>query len=377
MTGYIAPEKQITPIWLTAVLRQAGILANGEVTSIESQETGAFNSETSHLLLHYSADAFPNAPTRLVLKRNSNGDGEYEVRFYNLIPSLTDHPSIIIPCYAAAYDARSGNSYVLLHDLSETHAPPVTRDQQISIVDGIPSPQAIEQVVEALAQLHAYWWDHPLFEQGIFEVGYWSRNAERFEQYFQRRLTAWQYLVRSESDWFPADVRELYEKVFARLPSHWQHYVEPRFRTRTHLTLTHNDTYFANFLSPKDNTTERTYLLDWQSPGVEIGGYDLANLCATFWNSQQRQQDQREMQVLRRYYAVLQAHGVTTYSWDELLADYKTGLIFWLLMPVQDCFDGSKRSYWWPKMQCLVAAFREWNCSDLLETDDVSSFHSS
>lgn len=371
MTDYIAPGEQITAAWLSAVLHQAGILEQGEVASLAQVETGAFNSQTMRLVLQYSADASPNAPTRLVVKRNADSEwgreaGADEVKFYRLMAPLPDHPPVIVPCYAAAYDETSGNSYLLLQDLSETHAPPMTRDQQIHFVEGVPTALAIEQVVETLAHLHAYWWEHPWLGTQAFEVGYWSRDAEHFEAYLQRRTTSWQHLIGKEASWLPEDVRELYERVLTRLPYHWERHVAPRFHTGKNITLTHGDAYFANFLSPKDTRSTAAYLLDWQSPGFEIGAYDLVNLCATFWTSEQRQRDQREVQILRRYHAALQAHGVQSYTWDEMLTDYKIGLIFWLLMPVQDCYGGSKTSYWWPKMQCLVAAFREWNCEELL-----------
>ena len=77
--------------------------------------------------------------------------------------------------------------------------------------------------------------------------------------------------------------------------------------------------------------------------------------------------------MLRRYHAVLQRNGVQDYAWDDLLTDYRTGLIFWLLMPVQDGYDGSGKEYWWPKMQCLVAAFREWHCEQLLGLSSLLS----
>lgn len=35
-------------------------------------------------------------------------------------------------------------------------------------------------------------------------------------------------------------------------------------------------------------------------------------------------------------------------------------------MPLQDATDGAGTDYWWPKMQCLVDAFREWQCDALL-----------
>jgi hypothetical protein len=153
--------------------------------------------------------------------------------------------------------------------------------------------------------------------------------------------------------------------VLDHLEQHWQRYLEPRFRAKSNLTLVHGDAYFANFMCPTDPTAGTTYLLDWQEPTVDIGGYDLANLCATFWTSEQRHAAQREQQILRRYHAMLQAHGVRDYTWPDLLTDYRTGLIYWLLVPVQDSYGGSKE-YWWPKMQCLVAAFREWHCAELL-----------
>lgn len=366
----------VTPDWLTAVLRQAGVLSQGSVQAVVQEMTGAFNSATSRLSLQYSADATPEAPTRLILKRNIAAEwgvdaGREEVQFYTLVASLPEHPNIIVPCYAAAYDEESGNSYLLLKDVSATHRPPVTRDQQISLVEGVPAAEDIASVVEALASLHAYWWQHPLLESDQFVVGYWSRTRERFEQYLQRRTASWNRLIANEANWFPDDLRALYEQTLAHLPYHWERYLEPRFRANRRLTLIHGDAYFANFLCPQPPASGPTYLLDWQSPGFDIGGYDLTNLCATFWTSEQRHEDQREESILRRYYAALQARGVADYTWENLLTDYRLGIIFWLLIPVQDGADGSSKTYWWPKMQCLAAAFRDWHCADLLGTENI------
>lgn len=368
---YIPSSDGVTPGWLTAVLRQAGVIESGEVIAVETLTTGAFNSHTSHLTLTYSNDAVTDAPEHLVLKCNIGAAwgieaGQDEVKFYQLIQSFPTYPPAIAPCYAAECDEQSGDSYLLLQDLSATHRPPLTRDQQIHIVEGVPPVAYIEAVVDALAQLHAYWWEHPLLLTDAFEIGYWSRNAERFEQYLQRRTTSWKRLIADEGAWFPDHLRELYEQLLVRLPGYWERYLEPRFRARAQLTLEHGDAYFANFLCPKESGDSATYLLDWQSYSFDIGAYDLVNLCATFWTPEQRHEVQREEKILRRYYACLQAHGVKSYSWDDLLRDYRMGLIYWLLVPVQDYFGGSSKVYWWPKMQCLVAAFQDWGCEKLL-----------
>jgi hypothetical protein len=368
---YIPVPDQPTPAWFTAVLRQSGVLRHGTVTAIDQQPSLAFNSQTDHIRLHYSTESEQGVPTKVVLKRNrpeawAREAGIEEVKFYNLVASLEDHPPIIIPCYAAAYDETSGNSYLLLQDLSETHAPPLTRDQQINIVEGVPSAVYIEAVVDTLARLHAYWWDHPSLDTGRFSVGYWSRNAERFAQYLQRRSVAWESLITQEHDWFPDDLRRMYEQLLAHLPNYWEHYLEPRFRTKTNLTLIHGDAYFANFLCPRDPATGTTYLLDWQSPVFDLGGYDLANLMATFWTPEQRGEEAREEKILQHYHSVLQGYGVKHYTWEDLVTDYRSGLIFWLLMPVQDRYGGAVKAYWWPKMLCLVGAFRDWYCEDML-----------
>lgn len=370
MTQYHPVPEPITPEWLTAVLAEAGALTRGEVLAVSARPTSAFNSHTSHLQLTYSADCVPGLAPQLVLKRNIPEPwgveaGAAEVAFYRLIASMPAPAPAIVPCYAASYDPASGESYLLLHDLSGTHAPPITRDQQVSIVQGVPADDAIERVADALARHHAFWWGHPALGGGSFELGYWSRDADRFGLYVERRSRSWRSLLEGEAGWFPADVRALYEHAFAHLRGHWQRALEPRFRTKANLTLVHGDAYFANFLCPRE-AQGSTYLLDWQSPTVDINGYDLANLCAAFWSPEQRREGEREQKLLRRYLRVLQTEGVRGYGWDDLVGDYQAGLIFWLLVPLQDRYDGAPKDYWWPKMQCLAAAFRDWGCVELL-----------
>ena len=81
-------------------------------------------------------------------------------------------------------------------------------------------------------------------------------------------------------------------------------------------------------------------------------------LCATFWTPEQRHQDQREEQVLRRYYQALHAHGVTHYGWQDLLADYQHGLIYGCScryrMPLtaqHTTTGGPKCSAWWLRFE--------------------------
>jgi hypothetical protein len=71
--------------------------------------------------------------------------------------------------------------------------------------------------------------------------------------------------------------------------------------------------------------------------------------------------------VLRRYHERLQVHAVRDHTWDDLLVDYRLALLEWLFAPVHDHAEGSRRSYWWPKMNCLVAAAQDLKAAALLE----------
>jgi hypothetical protein len=70
--------------------------------------------------------------------------------------------------------------------------------------------------------------------------------------------------------------------------------------------------------------------------------------------------------VLRHYLTALHAHGVTNYTWDELLEDYRWMVIIFLQVAIWDQTNGSKRDYWWPKLQCLVGAARDLDSLSLL-----------
>ena len=62
-----------------------------------------------------------------------------------------------------------------------------------------------------------------------------------------------------------------------------------------------------------------TYLIDFDSVSANLPAYDLVYMSATFWTPEQRKEAGREEKLLRRYHNTLQAHGVSGYSWDDLM----------------------------------------------------------
>jgi hypothetical protein len=365
-------DEPITPAWLTPLLYRAGVLPQGAVVSIREEPNAAFNSRITHLSLSYSDDAPASAPRRLLLKRSLSAPwairaGAREVGFYRLVESLPARLPMIVPCYAAEYDEASGSSHILLQDVSATHHAPLTRDQQLTPEENVPAAVDQEQTVDALAQLHAYWWEHPYLGTGAAQVDRSYRDRSCFEQLIQCHAEDWKGLLQAEGEWFPAHFRNLCEQALAYLPRLWARYLEPRLTDRVGVTLTHGDAYFANFLCPNDPTSGETYFIDWQSPAAHLGAEDLANLCATFWTRAQRAEGGREEGVLRRYHRGLLANGVHDYCWDELLTDYRVAVTDWLFVPVHDRAEGSSTSYWWPKLRCLMEAFEDLDGAGLFE----------
>jgi thiamine kinase-like enzyme len=149
------------------------------------------------------------------------------------------------------------------------------------------------------------------------------------------------------------------------LPHLWERYWKPRTGALRQVALTHGDAYLANFLCPNAGISEPVCLIDWQSPETFLAASDLANLLVTFLTSDQRKQIGEE-QLLRRYYAAFSVARPGSYGLQDLLNDYRLAIIDWLLLPLQDRRDGSRKEYWWWKMQCLLDAFRDWRCEELL-----------
>jgi aminoglycoside phosphotransferase (APT) family kinase protein len=330
--------------WLTQVLRESGALDAGEVTSVEVSGTDAFNSATVFARVTYRG---ADLPTRLVVKQPSDAKWSRaaaieEARFYRYVATLPDHPPVVPTCLAASDDC------LVLVDLSPTHVAPVTRADSIALT-GVPTVDALDTAVDTLAALHAYWWRR---DPAPFAVATWWGDESAFDAYVQRRKRSWAKVATD----VPAPAREVYEFVFERI-DHFGQIL--RSRLTGPFTLVHGDAYLSNFLIPAGGEGPGV-LLDWQSPSMDIGALDLANMCATFWTREQRRD--HEERVLRRYHAAL---GRPEYSYEDLMADYRIAVADWLLVPVQDAGDGSRRDYWWPKMQCLLDAFADHGAASL------------
>ena len=87
-------------------------------------------------------------------------------------------------------------------------------------------------------------------------------------------------------------------------------------------------------------------------------------LLATFWTPEQRWA--HEEPFLRRYHQTLVTFRVKDFSFEELLTDYRLMLTYMMFQPVWDWSYGADEAYWRPKFDCLIEAYQNLRCEELL-----------
>ena len=366
MSEVLTSVDQATPRWLTALLRQRGVLTDGRVVSVKDHASSAWNSSSYHLEVSYSHDAPKDAPRRLFLKMSLHPEwGRQEWEFYRFVRDKQVNLPMLVCCYDVALSEEDGMSHLLLADLSATHFTPITK-QQLLNGETMPSQEHLEQMVDAIAGFHAYWWEHLQLGAGFASIRGWFDSEDAYRQHTGRRRREWSLFLGQADHLIPADVRELYEKVLSRLPALWDLYLANRFGPLRAITLSNGDCYFIQFLCPIKSENETAYLIDFDSVSANLPAYDLVYMFPTFWTPQQRKERGREERLLRRYHNSLQSHGISGYRWDDLLRDYRLCVLYMIFDPVWDQTSGASEAYWLPKLRCLMGAFKDLDCLSLL-----------
>jgi thiamine kinase-like enzyme len=355
MPEFITNIDQITPEWLTAVLQRASALERGRVIAVTKHASTHPSGMTARLIPTYSDDAQPTPPARLFLKCSRRdaelgvpGIGNRETQFYNALAGhMQELP--VVRCYEAVYSTDVGGAYLLMEDLSETHTalppsqlPPLNSD--------------CEQIVDALARIHAFWWNDARL--GV-EIGQMPTEGS-----LQISLREDAEHVRAFVDFIgdrlaPAR-RAIYEQsISALLPLHMK-----RFSNSRHLTITFEDVHAGNFLYPRDPAKDTLRIIDWEQWGINIGPHDLAYMMGLFWFPERR--TRLEMPLLQRYHKRLVGHGIENYTWADCWHDYRLSIIQHLFTPIWQWAHGSPPDIWWNHLERICCAFQDLHCQELL-----------
>ena len=349
MKKVLTTVDEVTPEWLTSVLRVNGFLKQGEVISVQQILTKPLPlSVVSRLVVTYSSDL--TAPSQLFLKIANSAmlqGNAREVDFYRTV-AMEMSSSSLICCYDAQYSDEFGGCHLLLEDLSQTHFQPESPLP--------PTPLHCKLAVESLAEFHATWWDHPRLDNGIGAIfndeglGEFlsdvEKNILRFVDFLGEQLSV--------------DQRSIYDRLLASKEQIWGHLTDARG-----LTVTHGDAHWWNLLYPRDATKHRVCLFDWQLWHLDLGPRDLAFMIALGGYSDRMASI--EPKLVRHYYDTLIRHGVKNYGWDDCWRDYRWSALRNLNIPVIQWSQGRSADLWQSNLARAMLAYDELRLFELLE----------
>jgi aminoglycoside/choline kinase family phosphotransferase len=316
-----SPE-EITVVWLNGVLRDAGVLTDDALEAVEVQPTTAgFGIVGSHARLHLSyTKPLPDAPQSLFAKFSSDnpsvraryhkfGHYEREVCFYrDVAPQIT----LRIPrCYFAAMNADSGESLVLLEDLTAGRA----GDNLVGC-----STQEAERLFRQIAAFHAQWWGNPFLSHWKWLAGF-DRYKTMITEVIRR---AWPLFRQKYIDLFPAWVIDTAARAIQRSPEIF------RALAAGPATLIHGDFKLDNVLF--DLPDAPLAIFDWQVPVRTLAAWDISWFLVRSLPVPQRRAD--EEHLVRVYHTALVEAGVRVYSLKTLHRHIKLGFLFALLIAI-------------------------------------------
>lgn len=324
MAGQI-PRKpdEITTSWLNSVL--AGD-ATGRIGSFDAKEIGEGTGLLGQILrlrLHW--DDPTDGPRSVIAKFQSPDPGlrevvrsfgwyTAEVRFYR---ELAREVSVRTPaCYLALHDPETQDTLLLLEDISF--------DKAVDQIRGCPLDRAA-QAVDALADIHGTWWEHPRLDDLLWIPRFDEPNRIETLTGFYRnsREAALERLGDRIPAWFAEADRKLEECLPAIM----------RRLNGYPATLAHHDTRLDNLLfgTGRDGTPSLT-IIDWQFITRGPGATDLANLLTQGLTVRDRREHEGDLVV--RYRDRLAEHGVHDITLEQIHEVYRLYCLFLLVLPI-------------------------------------------
>lgn len=314
--------------WLDAALRSAGHLDDARVVAVSAEVFGAgvgMAGQLGRLTPTYDGDAavVDRLPRTLILKLPSPYEANrqvmqlfrYYVREALFYREIAPTASLRTPdCYWSHVDGDHNLAGLLLEDLAHLTAP----DQVLGF-----DPALAMRAVTGWARFQAGWWETPElaalhwmdFGNGpvtMQAVGVYQQSWPAMLEKFPGLLTPSQIEI-------GALVGERFEWILHEFGT------SPR-------TITHTDFRAENLLFGEPGAEDDVVVLDWQLTTRSRGVYDVAYLVSQSFTEHQRRD--HESELLGAYHSTLVANGVTGYSFEECLRDYRISLMVCLVIPI-------------------------------------------
>jgi hypothetical protein len=309
---------QVTAEWLTTVLRAAGELDSGVVSSVDGVEVGTGQvGDCIRFSLTYEGGCgpetvvgkFPAADATSREAAAATRTYEVETRFYQ---QLRDRVAITTPRpYVALLDLESNRFVLLMNDL----APAVQGDQLAGCDVG-----AAALAMSEAAKLHAPVWD----DATLSELDWLDRGGvDGRAMYTQLLSMLYPAFLERYGDRVDAAVVEAGTHLVERLPE----YLSPRPGP---LTAAHGDYRLDNMLFAPDGSSVTT--VDWQTVSLAPGVTDVSYFLGTSLTPELRARHERDL--VRTYHEHLRSGGVADLSVPAVWDDYRRFAFSGFLMAV-------------------------------------------
>ena len=307
----------LTVEWLTAALRERGVITDASVQSFEmkpANEDGITGVAGEHARLHLTYDKPEiDAPQRMYAKF-SLSDPELRANFHKLnfyktevgfYEDIAAQVELRTPrCYYSALDNETGACVLLLEDL----APARNADMSSGC-----SPAQAELAVQSIAKFHAMWWENPALDNLKWLPEF---NPQDRQVVYER---AWPSFVEKAGDRLPESFLDLAARSVKDVGILYRSHLDPP------QTIIHGDYHLENLFFASATGGVPFAAIDWQITTRGRGVMDVAYLLVSGLQPAHRQA--HEMDILRGYHRILLENGVQGYSFDQCLSDYRLNIL--------------------------------------------------
>jgi hypothetical protein len=302
----VSRPEQVTPAWLTDVLREAGALArDARVVALDATPigTGQVGANVRFVLTY---DGEPGPSTVVCKFASADPDSaaagvstltyETEVAFYR---ELAHTVHVSRPhCYYADLEHGTANVVIVLEDLA-----PAEQGDQIS---GCTVEQA-ELVMDEAAKLHAPRWGDP----ALASMPWLNRPPSGGTVL----LLFWDgFLARYRETLAAATIEEGQRLVGAVAALQDLRPLAP--------TAIHGDFRLDNMLFDAASAARPVTIVDWQTVHVGSGPQDVAYFVGNAFSDVDERR-QHEERLVRRYHDLLVEGGVRGYPFDQCWLEYR------------------------------------------------------
>jgi hypothetical protein len=311
-----AHPDQITAGWLTTALRSSGVLRSGSAASVRSDVIGAdrgFTGVIARLKVVYAGlEPDERPPDSLVAKfpmaeravpsvhsTRRRDDAVARAQFERGVREIQFYREAALAGRVPAPRLYFGGSepamrvVLLLEDVADA----VPGDNLAGC-----SPAQARAVVNHLADLHAWGWQHPAPAWLPESTGDYDAFATRYAGYVGPFLALW-------GDRLPAPVTQIVRRLAGSLTAVL---VE---LDAAPATIVHGDVHLDNIMFTGPDAS-RPVLLDWQGVRRGTGAVDVVAFVVGSLDVEARREHGDK--IFADYLGVLAEHGVTGYSMEQL-----------------------------------------------------------